>query len=77
MDIIIKKALLDEASIHTAEMTEIKTALREDKRWEIYTDLLSTIKKFTGTLNQMHNILTELYNQGKRSHYAKFHTYRK
>ena len=47
MDITRRGALPKEASIHTAEMTAIKTALREiqkrtDKRWETYTDSLSS-----------------------------------
>ena len=48
-NIAIRKALPKEASIHTAEMTTIKTAMREiqkreDKRWVIYTDTLSSMR---------------------------------
>ena len=62
-------ALLEEASIHTAEMTAIKNIKgREDIRWEIYTDSLSSMFTIENNrenyqiLNQIY-ILTELHNQ--------------
>ena len=44
----LERHYLKKASIHTAEMTSIKTALKEiqkteDKRWIIYTDLLCSM----------------------------------
>ena len=48
MGISRRGRLTEEASIHIVEMTTIKTEMieiqeREDKRWVIYTDLLSSM----------------------------------
>ena len=47
MDIARRGALPEEASIHTAEMTAMKIAMRDKKektlRWVIYTGLLSSM----------------------------------
>ena len=59
-----------EASIHTAEMTAMKEIkVREDIRWIIYTDSLSSIipiesnREIHPILNQIYDILTQLINQ--------------
>ena len=70
-------ALPEEASIHTAEMKVIKIARkeikkREDIRWVIYTDSLSSMQAIENNrenhliLNQIYGILTELPNYGKQ-----------
>ena len=70
--------LPEEASIHTAELTTIKEIKeREEIRWVIYTDLLSSMltiennRKNHPILNQIYDILTELHNLGNSSHYVK------
>ena len=76
-DITIRGALPDEAFIHTAEMTTIKIAMREIEKREdmtciIYTDLPSSMLAMENNRenypisNQIYDILTELYNQGKQ-----------
>ena len=50
---------------------------REDMRWVIYTDSLCSmlatqnIRENHSILNQIYDILAELYNQGNRLFYAK------
>ena len=63
----------EEASIHTTEMTANKeTKEKEDIRWVIYTDSLSSILAIENNreshpiLNQIYDILTDLQNQGKQ-----------
>ena len=73
IDIIRRRALSEEASIHTAKMTGIKKALkevykREDKGWEIYTHSWSFYavhqiqQKNYPISNQIFDILAELQN---------------
>ena len=70
-------ALPEEASIHIAEMTVVKIALkeihkREDKRLVIYTDSQSSMqsikynKENYPILNQIYDILGELGAQDKK-----------
>ena len=77
VDIARRGGLPKEASIHTAEMTAIKIAMREirkreDMRWVMYTDSLSSMlaiennKENHTILNQMYDILAELHNKGKQ-----------
>ena len=73
IDTTRRGALLEEASIHTAEMTAMKEIKeKEDIRWVIYTDSLSSMlaiennKENRPTLNQIYDILTELHNQVKQ-----------
>ena len=68
-DIIRRGALPEEASIHTAEITAMKDTKREDIRWVIYTDSLSSMLAIENNreenhsiLNQIHDILAELQN---------------
>ena len=76
-DITRRGALPGEASIHTAEMTAIKIAMREiqkreDMRWVIYTDSLSSMLAIENNreshpiLNQIYVTLAELHNQEKQ-----------
>ena len=76
-DITRRGSLPEEASIHTAELAAIKTAMREimvkdDMRWVIYTDSLSSMlaiennKENHPILIQIYDILAELRNQGKQ-----------
>ena len=64
LDITIKGALPEEASVHTAEMIAIKPTLkdiqkREDMRWVIYTDLLSSILAIKNN-RENHTILNQI-----------------
>ena len=76
-DITKRGALPEEASIHTAEMTAIKTALgeikkREGNNWVIYTDSQSSIQAIESNkenhliLNQIYDILADLQDQEKQ-----------
>ena len=73
MDITSRETLQEEAFIHTAEMTAMREIQkREDMRWVIYTDSLCSmlttqnIRENHSILNQIYDILAELYNQGKQ-----------
>ena len=60
-------ALPEKASIHTAEMTTMREIQkREDIRWVIYTDLLTSIlaikNKNHPIINKIYAILAQLYN---------------
>ena len=57
-----RRALLKEASIHTAEMTTMKDINeREDMRWVIYTDSLSSMLAIENN-RENHPILNQLYD---------------
>ena len=69
--------LPEETSIHTAQMTGIKAALkeiqkREDKKWVIYADSWSSFqsieynKENHSMLNQIYDILAGIQTQGKK-----------
>ena len=59
-------ALPEEASIYTTEMTAIKGIKeREDIRWVIYADSLSSMVAIDNN-RENHPILTKLQNQGKQ-----------
>ena len=73
-DMTKRGALLEEASVHTAEMKAIKTALKETKKkegnnWVIYTDSKNNIQAIESNkenhpiLNQIHDILADLKGQ--------------
>ena len=75
--LLYSKTPPEEISIHTAKMRAIKTAMRkinerEDIRWAMYTDSLNSMLAIKNNsenhpiLNQIYDILTELYNQGKQ-----------
>ena len=76
-DITRSETLPEEASIHKAEMTAIKIGMREikkreDMRWVIYTDLLSSMLAIENNrenypiLMQIYDILVELHKQEKQ-----------
>ena len=65
-DITRKRALPEEATIHTGKMTAIKIALKEiqkkeDKRWVIYIDSM----QFIEYNKKYHPILTQIYDISK------------
>ena len=76
-------ALLEEASIYTAEITAMKEIKeREEIRWVIYKDSLSSMLAIENNrenhpiLNQIYDILTDLHNKKNSSCYVKsLHTY--
>ena len=68
-DIIRSGALPEEASIHIAEMIAMKEIQkREDMRWVINTELLSSMVPFENNRAQLHN-------QGKQITLCKVHVH--
>ena len=62
----------EEASIHTAEITAVREIKKEEMRWVIYSDSLSSMltiennRENHSILNQIYDILAQLHNQIKQ-----------
>ena len=60
-DITRRGTLSEEATIHTAKMTEVKVTLKEiHKRWVIYTDSQSSLQSIEYN-KEYHPILNQIY----------------